>query len=141
MHNDRSNDALIVTVFARSLTAVAMHTSWLEVVGRFFRDRENFPGFYHKKSPIDLRCRVERYSTRRCSYPVVFPERLLRGLPQNFETMLPGFAAAVCVLLVGYPNFKRAHSYFVGEISARPRARRRRLAGTHDGRVTVVGTW
>lgn len=45
-----------------------------------------------------------------------FQNVMLRGLPPDFSTMLPGFALVVCLLPLSYLYFKRAESYFADVI-------------------------
>lgn len=45
-----------------------------------------------------------------------FQNVMLRGLPPDFQAMLPGFALVVCLLPFSYLYFKRAESYFADVI-------------------------
>lgn len=45
-----------------------------------------------------------------------FQNVMLRGLPPDFSTMLPGFVLVLCLLPLSYLYFKRAESYFADVI-------------------------
>lgn len=45
-----------------------------------------------------------------------FQNVMLRGLPPDFTTMLPGFVLILCLLPLSYLYFKRAESYFADVI-------------------------
>lgn len=45
-----------------------------------------------------------------------FQNVMLRGLPPDFSTMLPGFVLVVCLLPLSYLYFKRAEAYFADVI-------------------------
>ncbi|OYY94871.1 MAG: ABC transporter [Hydrogenophilales bacterium 28-61-23] len=45
-----------------------------------------------------------------------FQNVMLRGLPPDFTTMLPGFVLVLCLLPLSYLYFKRAESYFADVI-------------------------